>query len=108
MKCHLPSILAAFLLGIIAGYAGLLVALHKVQEPLTQSVHYVWYDWFMYIAWPGFILASFFFDPMSTILSKNLCMLMIALANGLLASLAIVLLLLASYLAKIACRKILP
>ena len=97
MKRYFLLILTAFLLGSISGYAGLLLALHHIQEPLTQSVHYVWYDWFMYMAWPGFVLASCFFDPMNPA-SRSYCIPSISLANGLITSFAISLIFLSSQL----------
>ncbi|MCE0482924.1 MAG: hypothetical protein LV479_01645 [Methylacidiphilales bacterium] len=81
MKQYLFPISAAFLLGALAGYIGLLLAIHHIQEPLAKSIHYVWYDWFMYTAWPGFILASCFFDPHNPA-SKSFGMAAISVANG--------------------------
>jgi hypothetical protein len=104
MKRPLLLILIAFLSGCIAGYAGIVIALHHTQEPLAQSVHFAWYDWFMYIAWPGFTLAGCFFDPMNPA-SKSFCVPAIALANGLLASLAFISLFLVSHLVNMVCRK---
>jgi len=104
MKRHLLLILIVFLSGCIAGYAGIVIALHHIQEPLAQSVHFAWYDWFMYIAWPGFTLAGCFFDPMNPA-SKSFCVPAISLANGLLASLAIVSFFLSSHLIRMGLRK---
>jgi len=89
MKRHLLLILIVFLSGYVAGYAGIVILLHHVQEPLAQSVHFAWYDWFMYISWPGFTLARCFFDPMDPS-TKDYCVPAIGLGNGLLATLAVI------------------
>ena len=104
MKRYFLLILIVFLSGYIAGYAGIVILLHHVQEPLVQSVHFAWYDWFMYIAWPGFTLAGCFFDPMNPA-SKSFCVPAISLANGLLASLVVISLFLVSHLVSMVRRK---
>jgi hypothetical protein len=84
------SILAAFLLGAIAGLAGLLLSIHHIHETLEQSVHYAWYDWFMYLAYPGYALAACFIDPTNPQLKDFwlITLTVIVTANGLIASLA--------------------
>jgi len=97
MKRYLLPTLIAFLLGSIAGYAGLLLNLHHAQESLDPSVHYAWYDWFMYAAWPGLTLARCFINPLDPF-SRSFDLHAIALANGVVASLVLVLLFLLSHL----------
>ncbi len=81
MKRNSLQLLAVFFCGVVAAYAGVLILVHHVQEPLALSVHFAWYDWFMYLAYPGFTLASGLVNVYSPV-GKEFTMAVIAFANG--------------------------
>jgi hypothetical protein len=104
MRTAFLSALTGFVLGAILGGIGLKIAIHHVRQPLAESVHFAWYDWFMYLAWPGYTLVA---SLLGSVLKGHptVTSALVILANGLILSLVFLGFYLGLQVVKIAYRK---